>query len=221
MITLALDASTYEGDVAVVDDTRVLAEGHTAMKRADREMLMPLVSATLERAGIAARSVERIACGAGPGSFTSLRIAASIAKGLALGLDRPLVAVPSLALVVGGAALAAGRYLAALDALRGELYVGLYEVGAAGEVRELERARLILASELEALAEETEARIATPLSIDGAIRARPMARGIARLGAWIERRGAVDVRAWEPSYGRLAEAQVRWESTHGKPLPAG
>lgn len=221
MIALALDASTYDGDVAVVDHSRVLAEGHTAMKRADRETLMPLVSDTLQRAGVAAEAVERVVCGAGPGSFTSLRIAASIAKGLAFGLGKPLFAVPSLALMVSGARLVGGRYIAALDALRGELYVGLYDVDASGGVIEVERARLILASELEDLAAESEARIVTPLAIDGALRARPMARGVACLGTLFDARGPVDIASWEPSYGRLAEAQVRWESTHGKPLPTG
>ena len=221
MITLALDASTYDGDVAVVDGTRVLAESHTAMKRADRETLMPLVAESLERAGVAVHAIERVVCGAGPGSFTSLRIAAGIAKGLALGLGRPLFAVPSLALLASGARLAEGRYIAALDALRGELYVGLYGVGAAGDVAELERARLILAPELEDLAAETGARVVSPLQLDGAIRSRPIARGVAHLAVLIERLGPVDVASWEPSYGRLAEAQVRWESAHGKPLPTG
>ena len=221
MITLALDASTYDGDVAVVDGTRVLAESHTAMKRADRETLTPLVAEPLERAGVAVHAIERVVCGAGPGSFTSLRIAAGIAKGLALGLGRPLFAVPSLALLASGARLPEGRYIAALDALRGELYVGLYGVDAAGDVAELERARLILAPELEDLAAETGARVVSPLQLDGAIRSRPIARGVAHLAVLIERLGPVDIASWEPSYGRLAEAQVRWESAHGKPLPTG
>ena len=221
MITLALDASTYEGDVAVVEGARVLAEASAAMKRADRETLMPLVDETLRRTGTAAHAIDRVVCGAGPGSFTSLRIAASIAKGLALGLGKPLFAVPSLGLVVAGARLPAGRYVAALDALRGELYVGLYLVDDAGETRELERARLIEASALDGVASESEARVVTPLHIDGVIRGRPVASGVVHLSDWLERHGPVDVGAWEPAYGRLAEAQVRWESAHGKPLPTG
>lgn len=221
MITLALDASTYEGDVAVVEGTRVLAESHVAMKRADRETLMPLAADTLERAGVAPSAIGRIVCGAGPGSFTSLRIAASIAKGLALGLGKPLYAAPSLALLVAGARQRPGRYIAALDALRGELYVGVFEVDDDGTVEELERARLIPAAELERVAAESDARVVTPLPIDGAIAARPVARGIVQLSDWIERHGEVDLGSWEPSYGRLAEAQVRWEASHGKPLPAG
>lgn len=221
MITLAIDASTYDGDAALLDGERLLAEGHTAMKRADRETLMPLVGDVLAQAGIAAAGVERVVCGAGPGSFTSLRIAGSIAKGLAFGLDRPLFAVPSLALVAGGAALVAGRYVSALDALRGELYVGLYDIDARGDVTELEPARLIQAPDLDRVAAESDARVVTPLHLDGAIRARPTARAVVHLTRWIEWHGGpVDVASWEPAYGRPAEAQVRWESAHGKPLPA-
>ncbi len=221
MITLALDASTYDGDVALLDDERLLAEGHTAMKRADRETLMPLVGEVLAQARVPAAAIGRVVCGAGPGSFTSLRIAGSIAKGLAFGLNRPLFAVPSLALVAGGVALAPGRYASVLDALRGELYVGLYDVDARGDVTELEPAQLIQAADLDRVAVENDARVVTPLQLDDAIRARPAARAVVHLSRWIERHGGpVDVASWEPSYGRLAEAQVRWESTHGKPLPA-
>ena len=89
------------------------------------------------------RALDRVVCGSGPGSFTSLRIAGGIAKGLSAGADVPLYAVPSLALIVGGASLPVGRYLAVLDALRGECYVALYHVSATGDVIELEHAVVV------------------------------------------------------------------------------
>jgi tRNA threonylcarbamoyladenosine biosynthesis protein TsaB len=46
----------------------------------------------------------------------------------------------------------------------------------------------------------------------------PHARGVASLLESVVRGGPVDLASWEPSYGRLAEAQVRWEATHGRPL---
>ena len=159
-------------------------------------------------------------CGAGPGSFTSLRIAASIAKGIAMATDTPLFAVSSLALLVGGAELRPGRYIAALDALRAEFYVALYEVDAAGEIAELEPARLIAAEHLESLATSLAAVIVTPSDVSGAVRANPRARAAARLRHLVERGGPVGLSAWEPAYGRLAEAQVRWEAAHGVPLPS-
>ena len=56
---------------------------------------------------------------------------------------------------------------------------------------------------------------------EGEIRSRPRANGVARIEGLLAARGPVDVRSWEPAYGRLAEAQVRWESAHGRPLPRG
>lgn len=223
MITLAIDASTYVGDVALLDGPRVLAESSIPMKDPAHERLMPAVAETIESAGMTVAQVERVVCGAGPGSFTSLRIAGGIAKGLAAGRGIPLFAVPSLGLIVGGAPVGVGRYLAAVDALRGEFYVGLYHRSAGGDVLELERARLVPADGVGPLAREYEARIVSPspLAAEGAVLASPRARAIAGMAALLEAAGPVDLGAWEPAYGRLAEAQVKWEAAHGRPLPTG
>ena len=219
MITLVIDASTYDGDVAVLDNDRVLAERRTVMRDALHERLMPAVAEALEAAAVEITRLDRVVCGAGPGSFTSLRIAASIAKGVAMATDTPLFAISSLALLVGGAELSPGRYVAALDALRGEFYVALYDVDESRAIVELEPARLIAGEQLESLATSVGAAIVTPSDVVGAMRAGPRARAAGKLGHLIERGGRVDVSAWEPAYGRLAEAQVRWEAAHGIPLP--
>lgn len=218
MITLALDASTYVGDVAVLRGTELLAETSAAMKGAHEERLMPAVQQTLMRAGMDVDDVERVVCGAGPGSFTSLRIAGAIAKGIAAGIGRPLFAVPSMALLAGGTATP-GRYLAAIDALRGEAYVGLYDVGA-NDIVEVEPARIVAMEAVSALAAEHGARVVSPTPTIAQIVVSPKARAVALLQPLLEARGPVDLASWEPSYGRLAEAQVKWESTHGRPLPA-
>ena len=217
MITLALDASTYVGTVAVIRDGELLAEGTTAMRGAEREGLMPAVSEVIVRAGLETRLLDRIVCGAGPGSFTSLRIAGSIAKGLAVGLDRPLFAVSSLALVVAGAPrLAAGKYLAVLDALRGEVYVAAFSLEDDAAVVEIEAPYLASSSEVSAIASALRAR---PVGPDQEIAAAPHARGVQHLESWIAAREPVNLDSWEPDYGRKAEAQVRWEVAHGRPLP--
>ncbi len=221
MITLAIDASTYEGDVALLDEGRVLAEQAAAMKGRESEQLMPAVAEVLRQAGVNLGVVERVVCGAGPGSFTSLRIAGGIAKGIASGLCLPLFAAPSLALILAGAQPRAGRYLGALDALRGEFYVALYDVDDQGNVGELEPARIVPAADVGAVALEYRARVVSPTEFDDCVRSRPRANGVARIEGLLAARGPVDVRSWEPAYGRLAEAQVRWESAHGRPLPRG
>ncbi|HVX41676.1 MAG TPA: tRNA (adenosine(37)-N6)-threonylcarbamoyltransferase complex dimerization subunit type 1 TsaB [Gemmatimonadaceae bacterium] len=221
MITLALDASTYEGDVCAIVDGAVVAEASVAMKGAHEERLMPAVADVLERAKIRTTDLDRIVCGAGPGSFTSLRIAGAIAKGIATGTGKPLYAVPSLALIVAAPDVRPGRYLAAIDALRGEYYVALYDRADSGRVDELETARVVAAGDVEQLAHTYDGAIISPSRFaDGAV-SRPRAASVVNLEAMLATRGPVDIASWEPSYGRLAEAQVRWESAHGKPLPTG
>jgi tRNA threonylcarbamoyladenosine biosynthesis protein TsaB len=123
-LTLAIDASSYVGTVAVLSGGAVLAEGEARMRGEREERLMPAVADALARAGVGVGELARVVCGAGPGSFTSLRIAASIAKGIAAGRGCELRAVGSLLLLgaaAGGPApLRPGRYLAATDAMRGE-----------------------------------------------------------------------------------------------------
>jgi tRNA threonylcarbamoyladenosine biosynthesis protein TsaB len=219
MITLAIDASTYRGTVAILKDERLLVERAAAMRGQHAELLMPTVDETLRECGFSLRNVARVVCGAGPGSFTSLRIAASIAKGIAVGRAIPLYAVSSLALIVAGnvrdGPRGARRYLPALDALRGESYVAEFEHDA-GAVHQVGEIRLVPNDEITSTAAAADARAVGP---DQAEHWLPRARGVALLGVEIEHGGAVDVAAWEPIYGRMAEAQVRWEAAHGRALP--
>ncbi len=215
-LTLALDASTYVGTVAVLREGAVVAAREAMMRGEHEERLMPAVLAALADAGAAPREVACVVCGAGPGSFTSLRIAAGIAKGIAHGAGVPLYAVSSLALVVAGAdpALPAGRYVAALDAMRGERYAQLIERHDDGRVTVGGDAALATVEQLAALG----------LPVVGPLEAEPRAphaRGVEHLLDECLAAGPVDLDGWEPSYGRLAEAQVRWEAAHGRPLARG
>ncbi len=216
MITLALDASTYTGTVAVIRDGVVASSVRVPMRGEHEERLMPAVAEALARSGVS--RCDRVVCGGGPGSFTSLRISASIAKGLATGWNRPLYAVSSLALIAAGAepALRPGRYLTALDALRGEAYVALCEVGEDSSVDVVEAPRLIPHDGVAVLAESLNAIVIGPGQKQNI---SPDARGVANLERSLAESGPVDLRSWEPAYGRLAEAQVKWEAAHGRPLP--
>ncbi len=215
MISLALDAATYTGSVALLDGNAVIGARTVAMRGREREALMPATAALLEECGIAPSQLGRIVCGAGPGSFTSLRIAGGIAKGLAMAHGVPLHAVSSLALVVASLpTLVAGRYLAAIDALRGEHYVELYDVVAEGRIALLDGVRLV--PSVSAAAAELGAWAVGPGQPERSV--EPHARATARLAAMIAASAPADLAAWEPSYGRLAEAQVKWEAEHGRPL---
>jgi tRNA threonylcarbamoyladenosine biosynthesis protein TsaB len=217
VISLVLEAATYVGSVALVDGARLCGERTVAMRGREHEALMPAVADLLKQCGVEPRGLDRVVCGAGPGSFTSLRIAGGIAKGLAMAVGVPLVPVSSLALVVASQEpLAAGRYLAAIDALRGEHYVAVYEVGPDTDVRPLTPTWLVPSATVPAVAAEHGARPVGPGQAAHSI--DPHARAAARLGALIEATPPADLAGWEPAYGRLAEAQVKWEAAHGRPL---
>lgn len=217
--SLVLEAATYVGSAAVIDGGRLLGERTVAMRGREHEALMPAVADLLRDCGVPPDALERIVCGAGPGSFTSLRIAGGIAKGLAMAASVPLVPVSSLALVVAAQEpLVAGRYLAAIDALRGEHYVEMYEVGPAGEVRALTSTWLVPSATVPAVAAEHGARAVGPGQ--GEHSTDPHARAAARLAALLDATPPADLAGWEPAYGRLAEAQVKWEAAHGRPLAA-
>lgn len=220
MITLALDASTYRGTVAVLDGSRILVQSSAPMRSKNAELLMPAVQGALKDAGQDLGRVGRVVCGAGPGSFTSLRIAASIAKGIAVGRGIPLFAISSLALVVAGNVTDGPRgpraYLAALDAMRGESYLALFEHDA-GVVRPRGDMRLVPTEAARQMAEDEGARLVGP---DQPAAWEPHARGVALMLDAIEASGPVDLAGWEPVYGRMAEAQVKWEAAHGRSLEA-
>lgn len=212
MIVLALDASTYVGTAAVFAEGRLLGAGQTAMRGRESERLFPLVLAVLRDAGQELADVKEVWCGAGPGSFTSLRIAASIAKGLAVGRGIPVRPLSSLGLIV--AANAPGeqvRYLAALDALRGQHYVQQFDCHGDAALA-LGEPVLAPSDRLEELASGASARLVGPGLHDGWL---PHVRGAMRL----PQAPPVDLAAWEPDYGRKAEAQSRWEAEHGRTLP--
>ena len=95
---IAIEAAATDLSLALAwPDGRELArDGWTADQRRTHELL-PRLLALIDRSGHALEETSALAVGIGPGSFTGLRVAMSIAKGLAFALERPIVAVPSLA----------------------------------------------------------------------------------------------------------------------------
>lgn len=209
--TLALEASTYRGTVALLRGADVVAASEVEMRGREEERLMPAVADCLATLPGGVNDIDRVVCGAGPGSFTSLRISASIAKGICHARGVPLYAVSSLMLIVAASARrgTAGRYMTSLEAMRGEAFAAVFDVAsdatvsAAGPVRILSRSSLA-----------DEARGAGASVLDG----EPHASGVALLLQGLLDAGPVDLAAWEPDYGRAAEAQVKWEAAHGRRL---
>jgi tRNA threonylcarbamoyladenosine biosynthesis protein TsaB len=127
MTILAIDASG-EWCSAAVGGAGGFVERceHVGQRHAER--MLPLVQAVLRERSTALVELQGIAFGAGPGSFTGLRIACGIAQGLAFGAGLPVVGVGSLEAMAECARREHGvdQVVAALDARMQQVYVGTY-----------------------------------------------------------------------------------------------
>ena len=130
---LAFDTSTDHLSVAVQRGADGARFAHTGAGGAQSSAtLIPTVQALLAQAGLQLRDLHAIVFGRGPGSFTGLRTACSVAQGLAWGAGLPVLPVDTLLAVAEaarqslGTAPAALRVLALLDARMGEVYAAGY-----------------------------------------------------------------------------------------------
>lgn len=212
-------------------------ERHVAGARKHAAMLFPLIREVLDELGLSLEELDGLAVADGPGSFTGLRVGAAAVKALARANPRLTVWTASTLMVraVGVAPPHGARVLVVSSALRGELYAASYRVDLPRRVETLlspslatpeslhrETPDLVVAHAPEKLLERLADQFAVPLVHGDA--AWP--RASALLSLLEVEGGACRVAAienWEPSYGRPAEAQVRWEALHGQPLshPSG
>jgi len=123
MNILALDSSTEACSVALLSEQNVV-EKFEVIGRGHAEHLLPMINNLLAENGVSLDEIDLFAYGAGPGSFTGLRIGAAMMQGLALARDRNLIAVSSLAAL---AARQQGLVLSVIDARMEQVYHGLYQ----------------------------------------------------------------------------------------------
>jgi len=130
MLILAADTSGKNGSLALV---RFEAEASRTLELVSLEggtfsaQLVPQISALLTKHTLAKRDIDAFAVASGPGSFTGLRVGLAAIKALAEILQKPIAAISVLE-AVACAAEREGRVIAALDAGRGEIYCGEYEI---------------------------------------------------------------------------------------------
>jgi tRNA threonylcarbamoyladenosine biosynthesis protein TsaB len=124
---LGIETSTRRGSVAVTENGVVVKALTHEELNAHAERVLGLVERALAEAGLTRTSLDRVAVGVGPGSFTGLRVGIALAEGMALGLGRPLVGVGSLRAMAAAVPAAEARTrVAVLDARRGELFIAAY-----------------------------------------------------------------------------------------------
>jgi tRNA threonylcarbamoyladenosine biosynthesis protein TsaB len=130
---LAIETATSACSAALYIDGEI-SERHALVLREHALLILPMIDALLVEADLPVGALDAIAYGRGPGSFTGVRIAASVAQGIAYATDLPVIAVSTLATLAQGAMRETGehRVMAALDARMAEVYWGLYAREPAG-----------------------------------------------------------------------------------------
>ncbi len=129
MRLLAIDTATEYCSVAFSNGIEQTSYGEEA-PRQHANLILPLVQKTLTAAKTTLTELDGIVIGAGPGSFTGVRIAAGIGQGLAFSQNLPVVGVSSLQALAQQAYRKQGatHVIAAIDARMGEVYFGAYEL---------------------------------------------------------------------------------------------
>ncbi len=149
MRILAFETSAKAVSVAVLQDGRLLGEYTQNSGQTHSRTLMKMAQDLLQNCDLTVRDVDAVACAAGPGSFTGVRIGVAAAKGFAWGRETPCYGVSTLEAMARGAAVADGLICAVMDARRGQVYTALFQVDRGKLTRLLPDSALSLA-ELEA-----------------------------------------------------------------------
>lgn len=221
MKLLGIDTATPRISVALLDDDRVLGERVTLVEK-NRTGVMPVIDELFRELGLSPQVLDAVAVGAGPGSFTGLRIGMATAKGIAFATGKPLWAVSSLAALIEPelARDPRGLVVGVLDARRGEVYAGAYRRDRdrpvlAGEERVIAPADLAALIAAARTGDEHVRYVGDALrsfpelaSLGGTWDVTPTAAAVARLA----RAGAhVDVLVGgAPTYIRPSEAEVKY-----------
>ena len=218
----------------------VLASGDHLCRRHANEQLVNTALDCLSQAGLAMGDVDAVLVGRGPGSFTGVRIGIATAKGLACGLGSALFGASTLDAVAWGAWAAGERGLLAVvdDAMRGEVYPGVYLLDDAGAHRTFDAERVVAADD--AVEELVSRADAAELSLtgDGLKKYRdrfeaaglarvldeslwhPTAQGLARAWAASPVRGSGDPALVLPIYTPLSDAEENERKRLGLKAPA-
>lgn len=229
---LAIETATDRASVALDVPGADPLEENVAGARRHAAALLPMIQSLLRRAGVSLDDVTGVVLSDGPGSFTGLRVGASVAKALVHARSLPLWVAPSLQVRAAGVARGDEMVLAVAGALRGEVYAAAYRFLPEGIHTELAPSvrrpdelvhggfrPAVVAGEAPAdIIAVLEGWVGRPVigPPDGSPHATRLLGLVGRAGG---ARRVDAVSAWEPVYGRPAEAQARWERAHGRPLP--
>ncbi len=226
MKILAFTTATPRCSVVVVDGDQQLARGGYDDEMRHAERLFGVVDEVLAAAKIRRDDIEAIACDVGPGSFTGVRVGLASAKGMAMGLEIPLIGVCGLAAMADAARQMCpeGVIVPVTDGKRSELFFAAYDAQGA----EVLSPRSLRAEQLRAALAEFGQDVVLcgdvldtlddlgQRRVEAAGAAFPDARDIARLALReMPVRGVVSLADVQPVYARAPDAIPQGAAGHG------
>jgi len=225
MKLLAIETGTLTASVAIVDGAAAVTTQERSVAT-HSDVLLVLIDRALADAGLTVADLDGVAIGAGPGSFTGLRIGMATAKGLCFARDLPLWTVSSLAALAYEAGTQPDRDIVAIiDAKKNEVYVGAFRIDSpTAPPRALCPERCMPPAQVASFIADLEnpailgtgalayPDVIAPLGelLTGA-RATPSALAVARI-AQTANEAAVLATA-VPTYIRLSDAELKWSPT--------
>lgn len=225
MIWLGIETANAPLSVAIVKDGKVVAEVVQNIKLTHSAGAMPAVEAMLAKAGLKPVDIDAIAVSDGPGSYTGVRIGATLAKTLAWTLKKPLVGVSSLKSLAANVSLYNGLICPLFDARRGNIYTAVYKGatletvvddyhdhidGLLQRLQELAQPILFVGADVDVFWDKIvevlgEHAYRAPFSYD-----LPRASEVIRLACEVELPSIEATHHFVPQYKRLAEAEANW-----------
>ncbi|MGN1306776.1 MAG: tRNA (adenosine(37)-N6)-threonylcarbamoyltransferase complex dimerization subunit type 1 TsaB [Faecousia sp.] len=159
MRILAFETSAKAASVAILEEDKLLGESYLNCGQTHSRTLMKLAEDLLAVCELTAKDITAVACAAGPGSFTGVRIGTAAAKGFAWGRELPCVGVSTLEAMAQQARLFEGIVCCAMDARREQVYNALFSCEG-GNLTRLTEDRAISLEELaQALKNEKKPKI--------------------------------------------------------------
>jgi tRNA threonylcarbamoyladenosine biosynthesis protein TsaB len=233
-LLLALESALAAPGVALLRNGELVGEIALPATRPVSEQLLPGIEALLALCGSALEEVDAFALSIGPGSFTGIRVGVATVKGLAFGGGPPVAAVSTLKALACAAGRPGDTVAAVLDARRGEVYAGAYELthaepscalpdglyGVPDLAARLPSSCLLVGDGASLYAEAwSAARSGKPRILSETL-ARPRASHVGRLGhALLAGGGGIRAEELVPRYLRRAEAEARRTGERLDPAP--
>ena len=227
MKILALDTSNHPMSVALVEDEQLKATTTLNTVRNHSIYVLPTIDDLMQKVAWQPQDLDRIVVAKGPGSYTGIRIAVTLAKTLAKTLNCPLVGISSLAAIAAGLpAVTPGLMVPFFDARRGFVFAGQYAYQAGQLTAQAADQHWAWADLLASLPTDRpvyllgaltpKLRQAAP-TLPANVTVLPDAAmvstfALAKLGA--QATPVADVDAFVPDYLRITEAEANWQKTH-------